>query len=341
MTVTSAYETNISEQPAALRTFAASELPDELSAVKLDDYDRVILTGMGSSHFASRGVWRSLVNWGLSAWWVSTAQLLDSQELVTPRSLLWVTSQSGESAEVVALLAGLGPSARPRTLLATTNDPASHLAAAADIVITLCSGEEASVSTKSYVTTLAAHVRALAALRREDDSAVVGQILTAAEELQRFQPELSTIASAALEGPRPRFVLLASPSEAPSALTGALLLKEAAKVPAEGFLRGEFRHGPIELAGPGLTAVLFGSGTPDGGLSGIGEELAATGSLVVHFDTAPSSTVLHLVTSETSTALGRAVCGAKLVQLLSVELARAQGLEPGIFRFGQKVTASL
>jgi hypothetical protein len=43
-----------------------------------------------------------------------------------------------------------------------------------------------------------------------------------------------------------------------TALAGGLILKEAAKVPAEGYIGGEFRHGPLEIAGPGLTAVLLG-----------------------------------------------------------------------------------
>ncbi len=43
----------------------------------------------------------------------------------------------------------------------------------------------------------------------------------------------------------------------------------------------------------------------------------------------------------TTSALGRLVCGAKLGQLLSVELALAAGLEPGAFHFGHKITAAL
>ena len=70
----------------------------------IENYDRIILTGMGSSHFAAHRVWCSLVSEGREAWWVSTAQLLETQELITGDSLLWVTSQSGESGEVVALL---------------------------------------------------------------------------------------------------------------------------------------------------------------------------------------------------------------------------------------------
>lgn len=341
MTGTSAYERNIAEEPGALRSFANSALPPELSGLDLAGFDRIVLTGMGGSHFASHRTWHSLAARGLPAWWVSTAQLLDMCELVTPRSLLWVTSQSGESAEVTALIERLGPGQAPRTLLATTNDATSRLAAAAHIVVQLCAGEEAAVSTKTYANTLAAHQRALAALYGHDDAAVAGQVLAAADELERFTPSLGGVASRALDSPRPRFVLLANPADVPSALTGALLLKEAAKVPAEGFVRGEFRHGPIELAGPGLTVVLFGPGTHDRALSGLGDQLAGTGALVIHVDTAPRSPVPHLVTSQAASALGRAVCAAKLVQLLSVELARAQGIEPGSFRYGEKVTVSL
>jgi len=76
---------------------------------------------MGASLVASHPIWSSMVAEGRPAWWVSTAQLLAMPELMTPRSLLWVTSQSGESGEVVALLRGQGGAKRPAVLLATTN----------------------------------------------------------------------------------------------------------------------------------------------------------------------------------------------------------------------------
>jgi glucosamine--fructose-6-phosphate aminotransferase (isomerizing) len=152
---------------------------------------------------------------------------------------------------------------------------------------------------------------------------------------------LGTIASAALEDLQPRFVLVASSTSACSALFGALMLNETAKLPAEAFLGGEFRHGPIELAGPGLTAVLFGSGVTDPSLTGLGEDLLSSGSRVLHLDPGPSPVGCLSVSTNATGPLGRAVCGAKLGQLLSVELARARGIEPGVFRFGSKITTSL
>jgi glucosamine--fructose-6-phosphate aminotransferase (isomerizing) len=119
------------------------------------------------------------------------------------------------------------------------------------------------------------------------------------------------------------------------------MLNETAKLPAEAFLGGEFRHGPIELAGPGLTAVLFGSGATNPSLTGLGEDLMSSGSRVVHVDPGPSPVGWLSISTNATGPLGRAICGAKLGQLLSVELARGRGLEPGIFRFGSKVTTSL
>lgn len=186
MVASSRYEIDIQGQPNALRAFAASSLPNGFPDLDTDDFDRIVLTGMGSSHFAAHRAWSSLVRDGREAWWVSTAQLLDMQELITGDSLLWVTSQSGESGEVVALLDALDSAKRPRTVLATTNNPASRLAIAADIVVSLESGEEASVSTKTYVTTLAAHERILGWLGHREDAQVVDRILAVADELENF-----------------------------------------------------------------------------------------------------------------------------------------------------------
>lgn len=345
MTPASAFERDIEEEPDALRALAVSHLPADLTDINLDDYERVVLTGMGASHVAGHPTWTSLLREGRPAWWVSAAQLLAEPELVTAGSLLWVTSQSGESGEVVALLERQRQAKRrPKTLIATTNDPASNLGRAADILVGLHFGDEAAVSTKSYIATLAAHERALGALHKQDDARLVDQVLAAADELARFTPELAPVISAGLNQPSPRFAFVANSSGLPTALVGALLCKEVAKVPAEGYLAGEFRHGPLELAGPGLVAVLVGSGDDDSSLAALGHELVRSGSLVMLVDTgvgAEDYVPAWEVTTGGSSGLGRLVCGAKLIQLLNAELAKALGVEPGHFRFGQKITASI
>ena len=301
------YEADIAAQPEALRAFAASSLPGDLGGVRLDVFERIVLTGMGASHIAAHPAWRSLVVEGRPAWWVTTTQLLEAIELVTPKTLLWVTSQSGESAEVVSLLGRLAGELRPAAILGTTNDPTSTLARAADVTLPLHCGDEATVSTKSYVTTLASHARTLAALHGDDDGELVAEVLAAAADLESFNPSAGDLArraldetaldetalegraleGRALDGPVPRFAFVGARAQVPSALAGALLLKEAAKLPAEGYVGGEFRHGPLEIAGAGLTAVLFGDGTPNGSLEALSRDLVRTGATVATIDPGP------------------------------------------------------
>jgi glucosamine--fructose-6-phosphate aminotransferase (isomerizing) len=342
MATTSAFERDIAQEPAALQALGASAMPEALASLDLDGYDRIILTGMGASLVASHPTWSAMVAEGRPAWWVSTAQLLAIPELVTTGSLLWVTSQSGESGEVVALLGELAGTRRPATLLATTNDPDSTLAQAADVVVGLHFGEEDAVSTKSYISTLAAHDRALGALRHQDDAGAVERITVAAGDLERFVPDVASIVSSGLAFPRPRFAFVAAPSDLATAQIAALLFNEVAKFPAEAFLTGEFRHGPIELAGPGLVSFLFGPGDENASLTTLGSELVRSGALVMAVDTGERELGSQWpLTTGSSSQLGRLVCGAKLVQLLSAEVARGLGVEPGHFLFGQKVTVAI
>lgn len=119
MTQLSPYEADIHAQPGALRAYGASAPPD----LDGSGYERIVLTGMGASHFAAVPTWRRLTAAGYPAWWVSTTQLLDTPELVTPGTLLIATSQSGASGEITQILPGGALPARPRTLVGVTNDP--------------------------------------------------------------------------------------------------------------------------------------------------------------------------------------------------------------------------
>ena len=142
--------------------------------------------------------------------------------------------------------------------------------------------------------------------------------------------------------PGARFTFVAMPPDLATAQIAALLFNEVAKFPAEAFLTGEFRHGPIELAGPGLVCLLFGSGDENASLVTLGTELVRSGALVMAVDTGERELGAQWpVKTGTSSKLGRLACGAKLVQLLSAEVARGLGIEPGHFLFGQKVTVAI
>jgi len=339
MSVPSPYEINILEQPGALRDFARLPLTRDLEKIDLDSFDRIILTGMGASHHCAIPTWRRLIASGRPAWWLSTSELLDSPELITENSLLWITSQSGRSGEVVALLEGI-EGCRPKYTLGITNDLASPLAQKSDMVVDLCSGNEATVSSKSYLNSLAAHHLLVEKLSGVEESESLRTVLAAADELSSWIAPIDAIravATSTVENDAPRIVLIGAGNQSASALLGALIIKEAAKLGAEGFVGGEFRHGPLEMAGPGLTAVLYMGRSENQNLQQLGSELLESGSTAIEL----GATRRNKIVTESSSELSQMMLETKFTQLLSVELARAQGFIPGEFRFGKKITSSL
>jgi glucosamine--fructose-6-phosphate aminotransferase (isomerizing) len=333
------FERDIADQPDALRAFAHAGPPPGLSQLLEARYDRVVLTGMGSSHYAALPSWRRLVANGIAAWWVDTGQLLDSPRLVTPRTLLIATSQSGASGELVTLL-GSQSGIAPAALVAVTNDPDSPLAAAADAVVALHCGDEATVSTKSYLNTLAAHQRLTAALlgAPDDDG------LDAAKALDEFTGTalLTEVASAFAGAPDSRLAFIGFDDHAATALYAGLITKEGAKIPAEGYIGRQFRHGPLELAGSGLTAVLFGGSDParNTSLLRLGRDLIAAGSAVVAVANGELPDAIRICPPAASLT-AQLVHGAVVAQHLTVALARARGVTPGAFTYGSKVTTAL
>jgi glutamine---fructose-6-phosphate transaminase (isomerizing) len=336
----SPFERDIDDQAGALRAFLRSRPSGRLSEVAGGTYGRIVLTGMGSSHSAALPTWRHLAQNGYSAWWADSGQLLDTPRLVTRETLLVVTSQSGASGEVSALL-DPASGVNPEAVIGITNDPGSPLGKRADAVIELCSGSEATVSTKSYLNTLAAHRRLLAAMTGQpaDDGAGA-----AAGFLDRFSPAPQTgaLAGAVARSGHTRVAFIGDGDHAASALYAGLITKEAAKVPAEGYIGGQFRHGPLELAGEGLTAILFGvfrDGKPS--LRRLAADLVATGAAValVGDDTVPGAQAIPVPGD--GGALTALMADALVAQRFAVDVAKARGIEPGAFRYGSKVTTAL
>lgn len=337
------FERDIADQSEALRQLARHAARDELAAVLHGRYDRVIFTGMGSSHFAALPSWRGLTAHGSSTWWIDTGQLLDSPRLVTPDSLLVITSQSGASGEITAMLSPGDPHRiRPRAVVGITNEADSPLARSADAIIALCSGAEATVSTKSYLNSLAAHQELVGIMT--GTPATRGSLTDTAAVLDELNPAnaAEALSRVAAMASNPRIAYIGSQDHAATALYAGLITKEAAKVAAEGFIGGEFRHGPLELAGPGLTAVLFGAwaGDTSSPVPGLAADLTASGADVTLVGdlVRPGARTVPIPHGRTLTELA---ASAVVAQHIAVHLARARGIEPGQFTYGQKVTTIL
>lgn len=330
---------DIRSQGSALRD-VLSHAPD-ISAVgaglALSRHERIVFSGMGASHFATYPIWLQLVASGLPVWRLETSELLHyAPDLLTKRTLLWLTSQSGESIEVRELLAGLPAKRRP-VVVATTNDSTSSLARAADAVIEIHAGPEQAVGTRTYVNTVAALQLALAGQRLE---AVAGEINATATELDAWFAQFDDWCSAtrdALRGPHSLVIVARGPSLA-AAQTGALVIKEASKAHAEALSVGQFRHGPIELASADIPVIVLEGGERTAALNmGLTLELRKHTN-VAWIGNAPPRGVSPLPTPPFFGEAGRLITEIVPLQVASVVLANERSLEPGVFKIASKIT---
>jgi glucosamine--fructose-6-phosphate aminotransferase (isomerizing) len=346
------YLQDILSQPAALRQALAQFDPAPLSALarraQAGEFDRIVLTGMGASFYAAYPAWLGLVQAGLPAVWVDAAELRHhALPLITHRTLVWAFSQSGHSAEIVALVEHL--QATPAgALLAVTNDPASPLGQAAEPALLIHARPEQTVSTRTYLNSLAVAQLAAAHLC----GAPLAPIRQALEDTSRalqaylddWEQHLEMIRT--LLGVPDQLVVLGRGLSLASAFSGALIQQEAAKYPALGMQAAEFRHGPVEISGPSLAAIVL-AGPPETAPLNyrlhqelLGHEVKSFwldaldkrgADLQIDADTpglpAPQAPLAGLPLAEMLP-----------LQLLSVHLAAARGIEPGAFRFIGKVT---
>ncbi|NGE23544.1 SIS domain-containing protein, partial [Klebsiella pneumoniae] len=145
------------------------------------------------------------------------------------------------------------------------------------------SGDEATVSSKSYLNTLIACYRTLALMLGQSEKAVCDSVtsgLDTIRDLINQRQAVQPFSDALFSAPHQRVAYIATGAYASSALTGALITKEASKVSAEGFIGGEFRHGPLETSGNGMLAVLMGK-PGDETLEKLAAEMQANGTIVV------------------------------------------------------------
>lgn len=341
------YISDILNQPAVIRETVARYAADRFGAVAADvaarRYDRIVLSGMGASHFAAYPAWLDLVSHGLPAWSVETAELLHHAEsLVTEKSLLWLTSQSGASAEIVALIERLADR-RPKTILATTADADSPLRRAADTTLQLHIGEESTVSTGSYVSTLAAQHLAVTQIAGGNIEDERSELIDACDVLQHYLAAWQDSIGKwerLIGVPQRLFVIGRGPSLA-AVKTGSLIIKESVKFVIEGMSAAQFRHGPLELADEHLTVVILAGSSDARTLNErLAIELREYSAGVVWLDTVPHD-VLPTVLIPALPRAAMPIAEIIPLQLLSLALAAQTGVEAGVFRRIGKVTRTL
>jgi glucosamine--fructose-6-phosphate aminotransferase (isomerizing) len=319
---------------AALKTFSPSKLGTVATAIR--SHQRIVLTGMGASFAALLPAWRALMEAGVTAWHLDTAELLSlSGTFLAPNTLVIAASQSGRSAELVSL----AQQVHSRTaLIAITNDANSPLAEAASSVIEIHAKHEHTVSAGSYLNTLAVTSLIGAAVAATGDVDPWHRAADAIEiYLETWRDRIDFLK--ARVGLPERLMLLGRGPSMAAALYGALMIKEAAKWPVEAMNAAQFRHGPLELADERLTAFIFAGHQKTARERNLrlARDLERCGGKPFWLDHEPPIDLRHI---PLPAAYGPALAAVEIVplQLLGIAIAEQSGIEAGSFRHLEKVT---
>jgi glucosamine--fructose-6-phosphate aminotransferase (isomerizing) len=176
--------------------------------------------------------------------------------LIPPGSIVIPITQSGETADTLEALRVA--KRQGATILSLVNVPGSTIARESDAVLPLRAGIEIGVaSTKAYTAMIAALT--LLAIRLgqlrghltgENAAALIEELRLIPEKMNAILANQGTILSCAADE---RYrdpasaLFLGRAYNYPTALEGALKLKEISYIHAEGYGAGEMKHGPIAL----------------------------------------------------------------------------------------------
>ena len=262
----------IHEQPDALRRcltgrtrggkLRLAELDSMRQKGLLDSIERVVIVACGSSYNAGMIARYVIEQWArIPVEIVTAAEFRYANPIVGPRTLCVAVTQSGETADTLVGIRQAREQGAP--VIAITNVVAGAITRLSDAVLYLQAGPEICVvATKTFVTSVtvlyllglylgqlygrmtAEEVEGiLASLERIPDQAQ--RILDAAsapgDDIEALAKQLARCSSMMFIGRGVGY---------PTALEGALKLKEISYIHAEGLPAGELKHGSIALLDP-------------------------------------------------------------------------------------------
>ena len=268
----------IYEQPDAIRRALLGRVHDghlnlnELGRMQqaglLDNIQRIIIVACGTSFHASIIAKYAIEQWArIPVEAVTAAEFRYSNPIVGPETLCIAVTQSGETADTLVGIRQAREHGAP--VIAVTNVVASAITRLSDAVLYLQAGPEIGVvATKTFVTSVTVlYMLGLYLGQRSGRMAraTVSEVLEALERIPaQIQKVLDEASSSHEDVIEPLAKRMASVSSIifigrgvgyPTALEGALKLKEISYIHAEGFPAGELKHGSIALLDPNVPLV--------------------------------------------------------------------------------------
>ncbi|MBX4910545.1 MULTISPECIES: SIS domain-containing protein [Rhizobium] len=299
------------------------------AAASLEKTGRLLLIGMGGSHAVNRAVEPLYRGLGIDAVALPLSEQL-GQPLPIAGRTIFVTSQSGESAEIVRWFSETGGT--PETF-GLTLEAGSFLARTAPSLLGSGGTELAFAATRSLTVTFALHLAILSALG--EDPAAALAVLESPEdhEIAAALAALENVATIVTSGRRLQGVAEAL----------ALGLTELSRRPCFSLEGGQLRHGPMEMLGPEIGVVLFrGQDETAGLVTAMAQSAVETGAPVILFDASTEAAVTGAVTIRFAPATGLAAILAMLptAQRLMIGFAETRVENAGTPIRSTKITRS-
>lgn len=325
-----AIENEMARQHAdALATFeAATPLTGDI-ADSLQRTGRLLLLGMGGSHAVGRAVEPLYRDLGIDAIALPLSEQLGQPLPITGRTII-ITSQSGESAEVLRWFAVAGDR---QNAFGLTLEGESSLARKIPCLVGVGGTEQAFAATRSLTVTFAMHMAILAALGRDAQPALTILKTPQASDIDTALDAMSGVATIVTSGRRLQGVAEAI----------ALGLTELSRLPCFSLEGGQLRHGPMEMLGPSVGVLLFRARDETAALvAGMAASAFEAGSPVVVFDTSGEPPIDDVVTIGFEQASGMAAILAILpvAQRFMVAFAASRVADVGTPVRSTKITRS-
>jgi glucosamine--fructose-6-phosphate aminotransferase (isomerizing) len=265
----------INEQPAALANALRGRIDQHgVHLPELDTIDlqvqRVVLLACGSSFHAALVGKRVIEEWvRVPAEAIIASEFRYANPVIDDRTLAILITQSGETADTIASLR-LARDAGARTI-ALTNTIGSSITRGAAATVNLQVGPEIGVvASKTYSAEVlllelialdwARRCQRLDPLRLGTMAQQMAQLPDAVRTALGTDRQMQELAK--MISPRKSCFFFGRGFGYPTALEGALKLKEISYLHAEGYPAGELKHGPIAMLDPDIPVIAIATHSP-------------------------------------------------------------------------------
>ncbi len=293
------------------------------------------IIGIGASYCAALGAEYLFRSLGVRSMAIDAGQLYASDIHGLADAYIAI-SASGKSVETVEALSKARQS-QDALLIGVTGEPGTIMGTVVDFEISCGITQDSVPATTSYVASLQALALLAATWAGAEVDATaaswsqVPAVLT--RHIERMEDAVKGPAAAVAEVAS--VDLVGDAASVSAAAEGALLFREATRIPAAWFDSRSYLHGPMEALQEGRAVVVIGDAAETGNSAILAQAAAAGCPAVAVTVNPPGHDVPHLALPPLSGPLISGVFQTVTLQLLTHRCSELLGLTSGTFRYPQ------